>query len=78
MPEIFGQIEQRRLDLPVHRMDMSIGRMAQADDADIEPVRFERADLLGDEGFRKARIALEHEGDGSHGAGSWRRLRRAG
>jgi hypothetical protein len=61
--DVFGQIENRRLDLPMDGMDGAVGRMAQRDDADVEAARLQPEDLLGDEGLAQPRIALEDEGD---------------
>jgi hypothetical protein len=63
--QVFGEVEDRGADLAVDRVDGAVGRMAQRDEAQVEPELLEAADLLGDEGFRQPRIALEDDGDRS-------------
>ena len=69
--EIFGQVDDRRADLVMHRMALGIGGAAHRIEADIQPPPLQGADFLGDEGFGEARIALEDESDGCgrHGRG---------
>jgi hypothetical protein len=61
--EVFREVMHRRPDFPVDGMDMRIGRSPQGDEADVEAPLFERVHFLRDEGFGKAGIALEDEGD---------------
>lgn len=64
--EILGQVQQRRADLPVHRMDRLVGRVTQGGDRDVEPPRLERRDLLRDKSLGETRIPFEHKGDTGH------------
>jgi hypothetical protein len=64
--EILRQIVDLRRDLAMHRMDVLVGRKAQADDVDREPALLQRADLLRDEGLRQPRITLEDEDQAGH------------
>ncbi|MGH6931827.1 MAG: hypothetical protein ACREEE_05270 [Dongiaceae bacterium] len=44
-------------------MNLLVGRSAQRNDAKLKPARFKRPNLLGYEGFGKARIPFEDEGN---------------
>jgi hypothetical protein len=46
----------------MHRMMEAIGGMAQRDENGRQAARFQRGDLLRDEGFGKPGIALEDDG----------------
>ena len=59
--QILGQVTHARANLVVHRMAPPIGRPAQRHDEDVEAAALERGDLLGDEGFRQPRIALQDD-----------------
>ena len=61
--EIFRQVADRCPDQPVQLMDAPVGRAAQRHDLDVQAEPLQRQDLLGDEGFRQARIALDQDGD---------------
>ena len=63
--QVFGEIEQRRADLAMDRMDRSVRGMTQRNDQDLEPAALEGQNLLSDEGFRKPRIPFEDKGDAS-------------
>ena len=51
--------------------------MAQRDDLEVEAEPLQRQDLLGDEGLRQARIALDQDGDAAGQGGQAYRLRRS-
>ena len=61
--QIFGQIQQRRADFGVYRVDAFIGGMAQRDNQDIQAAPLECRDFLRDKGLGQARITLEHKCD---------------
>ena len=44
-------------------MHLAVGRMAQGDDLELQAEPLQRQDLLGDEGLRQARVALDQDGD---------------
>jgi hypothetical protein len=61
--QVFWQIPYRRSDFVVNRVLLLIRRMPQRDDADKNAAVLECRYFLRDKGFRKSRIALEHEDD---------------
>ena len=61
--QIFRQIEAIGADPGMHRMCLAIGRVAQRDYQYSKAALFKRQDLLRDEGFGEARVALEDKGD---------------
>ncbi len=61
--EIFRQIEHSGADPAMDRMNCMVGRPAQRDDQDLEPALLQAENFLRDEGFRKARVALQNKGD---------------
>ena len=60
-PEIFGKIDDGRLDLIVYGVNMWVRRAPERDDIYGQAARFEGLDFLGDERFGKPRIALQDE-----------------
>ncbi len=59
--QILRQVGDRRGDLAVDRVAGGIGGVAQRTDVEAESPRLEGAHLLGDEGLRQPRVALEDE-----------------
>jgi hypothetical protein len=67
--EVFRQIEDRGPDPLMDRVPFAVRRVAQGNDQDIQAALFEGEDFLCNEGFRKARIALEDKSDWNWHAG---------
>ncbi len=61
--QVLGQVDDGRPDFGVDRMDFAVRRMAQREERETDAAPFERAELLGDEGLRQARIPLEDHCD---------------
>jgi hypothetical protein len=49
--QVFGKIGDRRGDFVMDGMARGVGRVAQRDDAEVDPPTLEAEDLLRDEGF---------------------------
>ena len=62
--QVLRKVRHRRPDPRVDRVHARLRRMAERDDGEPQPPFLEGHDLLGDEGLREARIALENEHDG--------------
>ena len=65
--QVFGQIGNRRSYLIMNRMTFGISGLAQGIKVQNQPLLLQRMQFLGYECFRKTRIALQDDGDGSIG-----------
>ncbi len=73
--QVFRQVGDGRPDFLVNGVDGRVGGVAEREQPDVEPQTFQAQDLLGDEGLRQSRIALENEGDTRTGTDTFAQIR---